>query len=126
MRATRLVLASHLKKPGHDVDRVASAVIDYHGGSGFARDISRVAANRQDGDFQGFIGNIGSGSPLPPLPTRRKSAICPPIVRLSDARDWQQRSRCANLVLAQPQRSTAIAGMNRQANAAAVVNKGCL
>ncbi|WP_158670233.1 hypothetical protein, partial [Bradyrhizobium guangdongense] len=42
LRATRLVLASHLKKLGHDVDRVTTAVIDYYGGSGFSRDIKLV------------------------------------------------------------------------------------
>lgn len=47
-----------------------------------------------------------------------------PIVRLSDARDWQKRSRCAGLVPAEPRRSTATAGMNRQANAATVGKNG--
>ncbi|MBR1215563.1 hypothetical protein [Bradyrhizobium sp. JYMT SZCCT0180] len=39
LRAARLVLQSHLKKLGHDVDHVDSAVIDYYGRSGFPRNI---------------------------------------------------------------------------------------
>ncbi|MBR1237132.1 hypothetical protein JQ597_05220 [Bradyrhizobium sp. AUGA SZCCT0177] len=39
LRAARLVLQSHLKKLGHDVDHVDSAVIDYYGYSGFPRNI---------------------------------------------------------------------------------------
>lgn len=39
LRATRLVLQSHLKKLGHDIDHVDSAVIDYYGSSGFPRNI---------------------------------------------------------------------------------------
>ena len=39
LRAARLVLQSHLKKLGYDVDHVNSAVIDYFGSSGFPRNI---------------------------------------------------------------------------------------
>lgn len=39
LRAARLVLRSHLKKLGHDVDHVDSGVIDYYGYSGFPRNI---------------------------------------------------------------------------------------
>jgi hypothetical protein len=39
LRAARLVLQSYLKKLGHDVDHVDSAVIDYYGNSGFPRNI---------------------------------------------------------------------------------------
>jgi hypothetical protein len=50
LRATRLVLASHLKKLGHDVDRVTTAVIDYYGGSGFSRDI-KLGRDELDAHF---------------------------------------------------------------------------
>ena len=39
LRAARLVLQSHVKKLGYDVDHVDSAVIDYFGNSGFPRNI---------------------------------------------------------------------------------------
>lgn len=39
MKAIRMVLASYLKKLGHNVDYVTTAVIDYYGGSGFPREI---------------------------------------------------------------------------------------
>lgn len=39
LRAARLVLQSHLRKLGYDIDHVNSGVIDYYGSSGFPRNI---------------------------------------------------------------------------------------
>ena len=50
LRAARLVLQSHLKKLGHDIDHVDSAVIDYYGNSGFPRNI-KIAGDELDRHF---------------------------------------------------------------------------
>jgi hypothetical protein len=50
LRAARLVLQSHLKKLGHDIDHVDSAVIDYYGSSGFPRNI-KINGNELDRHF---------------------------------------------------------------------------
>jgi hypothetical protein len=39
MKAIRMVLASYLKKLGHNVDYVTTAIVDYYGASGFPREI---------------------------------------------------------------------------------------
>lgn len=50
LRAARLVLQSHLKKLGHDIDHVDSAVIDYYGSSGFPRNI-KISGGELDRHF---------------------------------------------------------------------------
>jgi len=50
LRAARLVLRSYLKKLGHDIDHVDSAVIDYYGSSGFPRNI-KINGNELDRHF---------------------------------------------------------------------------